>query len=191
MGTATIVDRDTGYRYVAAARALASVSGSSNFTVRDVIAGAAGSRKSFYASFGSKDDLLCEMFAEDCAIGAQMLAEMVDRHRLPRARLDAWIRGLFELMAAGEAGYVGVLVREHRRLAETRPAEIDSAVAPLVELIPVQEIAAARFVFHLTLATIHDVVVGRIADLDTTLDDLSKFCWSGSRPIKPLPVEKP
>jgi hypothetical protein len=96
--------------------------------------------------------------------------------------VDAWIRALFDLQAAGESGYVAALVREHRRLAERRPEAMDSALAPL--LAPLVEAVGpdrARLVMHLTLAVVHDVVLGN-ADPATAVDQLCQFCRSGVSP---------
>lgn len=185
--TDAAIEPDHATRCVDAARALAAETGSATFTVQQVVAEAGGSLKSFYRDFGGKDDLLCALFAEDCAAGADVLAGMVARHRSPRRRLRAWVVGLFTLMSAGESGYVAVLVREHRRLAETRPDELDAAVAPLVDLLRAELAAAgdtdpagtARHVFGLTLLTIGDVELGRVDDLDAAVDSLWRFCWGG------------
>lgn len=169
-------------RYLDAARALTAASGAAEFGVRDLIAAAGGSRKSFYARYSSKDDLLCEMFAEDISMGAQVMGELIPSGAEPADVVDAWIRALFDLRAAGESGYVAALVREHRRLAERRPEAMDAALAPLLEpLVAAVGPARARLVMHLTLAVIHDVVLGN-ADAATAVDQLCQFCRSGVSP---------
>src|SRR4051812_25426833 len=83
---------------VAAARDLAAATGSSAFTVQQVVERAGGSLKSFYRHFEGKDDLLLALLEEDSRVGAALLADMIDRHRLGRLRIRAWITGLFRLM---------------------------------------------------------------------------------------------
>ncbi|MEZ5206883.1 MAG: TetR family transcriptional regulator [Acidimicrobiales bacterium] len=160
--------------FVAAARRLATETGSSAFTVQQVVAASGQSLKSFYRYFEGKDDLLLALLEEDCAVGALFLGEMVGRRRTPQTRARAWVLGIFELMAAGEHGYVSVLVREHRRLAEERPAELELALRPFIELLAgdlADGMAAgqvragdpwrdARMILHLVLGAIHDLVLG-------------------------------
>lgn len=176
------VDAAGSDRFVHAARALTAASGAAEFGVRELIAAAGGSRKSFYARYDSKDDLLCEMFAQDIALGAKVMEGLIPDTADPGQVVDAWIRALFDLQAAGESGYVAALVREHRRLAERRPEAMDSALAPL--LAPLVEAVGpdrARLVMHLTLAVVHDVVLGN-ADPATAVDQLCQFCRSGVSP---------
>lgn len=161
--------------FVAAARELATETGSSAFTVQQVVARSGRSLKSFYRHFAGKDDLLAALLEEDIAVGALFLTEMVDAHRDPPARLEAWVTGLFDLLAAGDEGYVAVLVREYQRLGHTRPADLERAVSPFVDLLAGELRAAvdagaarsadpgldARLVFELMMASIFAVVLGR------------------------------
>jgi AcrR family transcriptional regulator len=180
--------------FVAAARSLAEETGSSSFTVQQVVARSGQSLKSFYRYFESKDDLLVALLEEDIAVGALFLRELIDGHETPTERIREWLVGLFELMSAGDKGYVAVLVRESQRLAETRPDLLDAAVAPFLELLAGElerGVAAgvvraadaqrdAHLVFQLTLSTIHDLVSGRDprppAEVVAYLWD---FCWGG------------
>lgn len=177
--------------FVAAARRLATETGSSAFTVQQVVAASGQSLKSFYRYFEGKDDLLLALLEEDCAVGALFLGEMVGRRRTPQTRARAWVLGIFELMAAGEHGYVSVLVREHRRLAEERPAELELALRPFIELLAgdladgmeAGQVRAgdpwrdARMILHLVLGAIHDLVLGiaspqarRVGDADAAAE---------------------
>ena len=119
--------------FVQAARELTAETASSTFTVQQVVERAGQSLKSFYRLFAGKDDLLLALIEEDCAVGALFLTELVGRHELPHEQVRAWIEGILELMAAGEPTYVAVLVREHRRLSEARPGQIEAAVQPLLD----------------------------------------------------------
>ena len=185
-------ERDEAHhRYVDAARRLAAQSGAASFTVRQVIDDAAGSRKAFYRRFDGKDDLLCELFTEDCAVGADVLAELMSRSDTADARMREWVAGFFTLMAAGESAYVATLVREYRRLSEERPRQLETAIEPFLTLLITEITAdggdprAARFAavatFQLVLAGLHEVVLGRIDDVDATVDSLWRFCRSGIR----------
>jgi AcrR family transcriptional regulator len=183
-------------QFVAAARSLAEETGSSAFTVQQVVARSGQSLKSFYRYFESKDDLLLALLEEDVAVGAIFLRALIDVHDDPVARVREWIVGLFGLMSSGDQGYVSVLVREHQRLSETRADQMDVAVAPFVEpLIDELERAAqlgvvragdprrdARLVFQLSLAAIHEMVSARdLRDPNGVAEHLWDFCWGGLR----------
>ena len=179
--------------FVDTARALASRTGAANFTIEQVVSESGQSRKSFYRYFTGKDDLILALFAEECRVGAEILRAMVDDADDGEARLRAWIVGLFTLMGGGDAGYVHLLVREHRRLAETRPDDMDRALAPFVSFLA-DEIAAAasegvvspgdaprraRTVFNLVLGEIQDLVLGRSGSASESAEHVWSFCWSG------------
>jgi AcrR family transcriptional regulator len=180
--------------FVQAARELTAETASSTFTVQQVVDRSGQSLKSFYRLFAGKDDLLLALIEEDCAVGAVFLAALVDRHEGPPQRVRAWIEGIFELMAAGEPTYVTVLVREHRRLSEVRPGQVEAAVGPLLAALEAglaagMEVGAirpgdpgrdARTIFEVVLSTIHRLVLAgsgeRPADAATYVWE---FCWSG------------
>ena len=192
-------------QFVAAARELATETASPGFTVAQVVERSGQSLKSFYRYFGGKDDLLLALLEEDCAVGALFLSEMVNRRRTPHTRIRAWVLGILELMAAGDHGYVSVLVREHRRFAEERPAELERALAPFIELLASELRAAmaegvvrsgdperdAHLILNLVLVTIHDLVFGvdvtisaspgedRSAQVAEAAEYVWSFCWGG------------
>jgi AcrR family transcriptional regulator len=180
-------------RLIDAARELATETGSAAFTVAEVARSARVSLKGFYACFAGKDDLLLALLEEDSRVGATLVAEQVAAHDDPVDRLRAYVHGLFSLVARpGALGYVGVLVREHRRLGEERPDDLRAALAPLVDLLA-RELAGAatarraitpdpgrdaETVFGLLLAGVHEVTLGRRDPYDEAAD-LWRLCWSG------------
>lgn len=184
---------DRRVRLVDAARSLANETASASFTVAQVAARAGVSLKAFYGCFASKDDLLVALLAEDSRLGAVLVGRHMGRHDTPPARLEAYVDALFSMLAhPGAIGYAGVLVREHRRLAEDRPDEMRAALAPLVDLLA-DELAAAdaqgaariddparvaATLFGMLLAGINDVTVGR-ADPAELAPWLWGLCWWG------------
>jgi AcrR family transcriptional regulator len=178
-------------RLVAAARALANESGSAAFTVAQVAEQAGCSLKAFYRCFASKDDLLLALLEDDSRLGAELMQDRVGRASAPQDRLHIYVGTMFEFLTyEGALGYAGVLVREHRRLSEEHPDELDVALAPLVDLL-VHEIEAANAAgvtasadpirdahatFALVLAGINDVTRGRAAPLDVA-DHVWRFVW--------------
>ncbi len=197
-------------RLVDAARDLANETGTAAFTVAQVAARAEVSLKAFYRCFAGKDDLLVALLEEDSRLGAAILNGMVDAHRDSPARLHAYVTGVFELLALpGALGYAGLLVREHRRLSDSRPEEMRRALAPMIDVLAAEITVAvstgavesldpqrqARAVFALVLDGIHEVARGDAEPLDVATF-LWRFCWGGLRgafndPTPPDPEEQP
>jgi AcrR family transcriptional regulator len=182
-------------RLVVAARDLANETGSASFTVAQVAARAGVSLKVVYRYFASKDDLLVALLEEDSRIGAALLSDAVAAHTDPLARLRAAVTGVFELITLpGALGYAGVLIREQRRLAESRPETLAQALAPMIDVLAdaFQETVAAglaeaadprrtaRTVFALVLDGLHEVVLGRAEPLEEAAF-LWRCTWGGVR----------
>jgi AcrR family transcriptional regulator len=180
---------ERSHRIVAAARTLADESGSAGFTVAQVAERAGLSLKSVYRSFAGKDEILLALLEEESGIGARLLAPAIERHDGPIARVHAFIAGMFDFLThPGAVGYAGVLVREDRRLAEHHPAELRTALAPLVDLLAAQIAGAvdddvdvpraADTVFAVVLDGIAEVTHGG-ADPATTAEWVVRFCAGG------------
>ncbi len=178
---------------VAAARDLANETGGAAFTVVQVAQRAGFSLKVFYRYFASKDELLLALIEEDSRMGADLLVEQLVGLSNPVERLRSLVEGLFGLLThPGAVGYAGVLVREHRRLSESKPDELRVALAPIVGLFVDQLAAAvdaglarvddapraAETVFVVLLNGINDVTAGR-AEPEELARWLWQFCWSG------------
>jgi AcrR family transcriptional regulator len=181
-------------RLVAAARELANETGTAAFTVTQVTERAGLSLKSFYRCFPGKDELLIALLEEDTRLGASMLAEAIAPRSQPVERLRAYVDGLFEFLTLpGALGYAGLLVREHRRLAEGHPAELRAALAPLIDMLAAELAAAgpservggdpsraAETIFGVLLSGINDVTLGRAEPREVAVY-LWQFCWAGVR----------
>jgi AcrR family transcriptional regulator len=181
-------------RLVAAARELANETGTAAFTVTQVTERAGLSLKSFYRCFPGKDELLIALLEEDSRVGASMLAEATAPRPEGVERLRAYVDGLFEFLTLpGALGYAGVLVREHRRLAEGHPVELRAALAPLIDMLAAELAAAglseevgrdpsraAETVFGVLLSGINDVALGRAEPREVAIY-LWRFCWAGLR----------
>jgi AcrR family transcriptional regulator len=188
-------------RVVDAARDLANETGSAAFTVAQVAARAEVSLKGFYRCFAGKDDLLVALLEEDSRLGASILREIVAAYRDPVERVHAYVTGVFELLTLpGALGYAGLLVREQRRLSESRPEDLRQALAPMIEVLgaEIEGAAAAgavvspdpqrdaRMVFALVLDGIHDVTRGESEPLDQA-GSVWRFCWGGLRGLSDVP----
>jgi AcrR family transcriptional regulator len=170
-------------QFVTAARDLANDTGSAAFTVAQLTSRAGLSLKAFYACFRGKDDVLLALLAADSGIGADVLAGQIGDRR-GAAGVHAYVIELFDLIALpGALGYAGVLVREHGRLREHHDGELRAALAPLVDLLASHLGSAdrrdAETMFGVLLAGIHDVVMGRIADVRAHAEYLHRFCTQG------------
>jgi AcrR family transcriptional regulator len=160
---------------VDAARVLAGETGSAAFTVAQVAERAGCSLKGFYSCFAAKDDLLIALLAAESRTGANVLARTVQKSDDPLAE---YVSSMLAFATFPRArGYARVLAQEHRRLAETRPAELDAALAPLVDLLGwvVSDWRDAHTIFSLILSGVHEVALGR-ADASDTAAYLTRFC---------------
>jgi AcrR family transcriptional regulator len=186
---------DRLHRLVEAARDLANETGTSAFTVAQVAGQARVSLKGFYGCFAGKDDLLLALLEEDSRIGAHLLAEEIASETGSQQRLHRYVTGIFGLVThPGALGYAGLLVREHRRLAEGHPDELTIALAPLVDLLTTELLSAAAggavdvsdpsraasTVFGILLGGINDVTLGR-AQPQEEATWLWEFLWAGLR----------
>jgi AcrR family transcriptional regulator len=173
---------DRQKRLVGAARELANETGSAAFTVAQVAARAGLSLKSFYRCFGGKDDLLIALLSEESRVGAALMEQLLDGRT---NQLKAFVDELFALATfPGKVGYAGVLVREHRRLVEHQPDAIRAALAPLTDVLAMRITSAhpardAQTVFGVLMAGLHDVVLGRVADVAEHSGYLYRFCAHG------------
>ena len=184
-------------RFVEAARALMWEAGGPGFTVTQVVAAAGSSLKSFYRCFGSKDELLVALFADDARRGADALAGIV-RRRPPADRLRTAVVGLFRFLGdPGRLPYAAALVGEHLRLAQSRPDALTAVLEPFLALFETEMEAAslrgeirpgdhrrdARTVFHLVISHLHALVYHQIDDDPAVLsEELWAFCAAALRP---------
>jgi AcrR family transcriptional regulator len=185
-------------RVVEAARARMWAQGGPTFTVTQVVADAGTSLKSFYRCFPGKDELLVALFADDARRGAAALRDMVGAHTDPMARLRAAVEGLFRFISFdGRLPYAAALVREHLRLAESRPDQLQQVLHPFVETFESELARAAdagvvrpgdarrdaRTLFHLVVSHLHALICHQIDDPPSDVAaTLWEFCAAALRP---------
>jgi AcrR family transcriptional regulator len=181
-------------RFVAAATRLLQEKGSTDFTVQDVVDRSKMSIRTFYKYFASKEDLLVAVYETVVAREAvPRLRKRIEKFRDPMLRLRAYVEGLVELTA--KTGPVGrMLINYQNRLAESRPADLATAMKPqfalLVELI--SDIArarplrrdltvetAARLTHYTVLAAVHGRALGSEGAVDIPARTVWQFCVSG------------
>lgn len=178
-------------RFVTAAISVIAEYGSIEFPIQAVADRSKMSIRTFYKFFSSKEDLLV-------AVQQTILAtEVVPRLRArcrgetdPIKRLEVFVDGLFELAELGGA-VPRVLTTNHNRLADTRPADLDLAMAPQLELV-IELIEAAALEGRLTttldgkalaqlfhqsvLAAVHSKILGTSGGGDIQSRDVWTFC---------------
>ncbi len=130
---------------VKAAQKLLEEGGQEALTIRAVLTRTGLARRAFYECFAGKDDLVLAVFEDRLHSAAATLASQIGRIDNPMARLELIVTSLMQGSPAGEIprnsssaaqDRLGiVLTREHLRLADSCPAELQRALRPLLGLI--------------------------------------------------------
>jgi AcrR family transcriptional regulator len=177
-------------RIVAAALELIDEKNGTSFTVQQVVDRAGVALQTFYRHFGSKDVLILALVEEVNRVGGEEIRAKTRRIRDPLQRLAAVVKApilrLLEVRIVGSP-----IIREHIRLAQIFPDELDAAVAPyrlvLMEAIEAAAGAGAIFpvdvrhdteiILHLVLNHYHGSVLGVThRDPVTEADYIWEFC---------------
>ena len=134
---------------IAAANQLLEEGGLEGLTIRAVLARTGLSRRAFYENFAGKDDLVLAVFEQtlrDAADAFRAIAELIDD---PVERIRAFVVRIAlasltpeddpaPAAASASDRRSAAMSREHLRLAEARPAELEAALRPLVTFIAEQ-----------------------------------------------------
>lgn len=177
-------EADHTRRIVTAAYELLDSAGLEGLTIRAVLARTGLARRAFYDCIAGKDALVLAMFAHTLRLAADYFAGAVAGLPDPLARVEAIVTGI----VMGSAGIAGApnggsnrrsaaLSREHLRLAEAHPPELQAAIAPLIDLIAahlsdgmgVGQVRAgdparmAALVYNLVSTTVHTQLIAEEA----------------------------
>jgi AcrR family transcriptional regulator len=128
-------------KIVDAAKELLEVTGSSSFTVQEVLERAGTSLQTFYRHFSGKDELMLAVLEETVSRSTDDYRHLVRRYRDPVVRLENVVKAPFRRSRPG--GPSRLIVREHLRLVETYPEEVRLADLPFKEVL-VEMIVAAQ-----------------------------------------------
>lgn len=188
---------------VEAAYHLLDEAGLDGLTIRAVLARTGLARRAFYDNFAGKDDLVLAVFARTLRQAAVQLGAWSREWATPLERLHfvitSIVMGRFgvEETPAGLRDLRGAaLSREHMRLAESRPAELHAALAPLLGVmaghladgIAAGEVRAAdparlaRLVYNLVATTVHTELLAEEAGVPhrparaRLADEIWAFC---------------
>lgn len=192
-------------RFVRAAAELLAADGFEGLTVRAVLERTRLSRRAFYERFGGIDDLILAVFEQTFRDGAANIRAQMTGIEDPLERL----RFVIETMLLGPGAetslrYAAVMSREHLRLAEARPENLQRALEPLTSLIAEQLAAGmergvvrqadafqlATLVQSLVAATTHASLLSRASGPETPAQDAAAALWEFClRAVRADPVE--
>lgn len=134
--------RERGRQVVEAAYELLQERGLEGLTIRAVLNRTGLSRRAFYELFAGKDDLVLAVFEETIRMATRFFDEQISALSDPLQRLELIVTSLAlgeNATAAPDNGATGrmggALSREHLRLAESRPDDLQGALEPLIALI--------------------------------------------------------
>lgn len=190
-------------RLIVTAYDLLASDGLEGLTIRSVLAHTGLARRAFYERFSSKDDLVLAVFRHTLAAAADQFSNQIAAIESPTDRLRHIVTGI--VMGHGFLGdndqwqsnrRAAALSREHLRLADARPVELQQAITPLVRLIG-QQLAAgvaagvvrtaniermALLVYNLVSTTVHSQLIAEecampvLEDRANLAEDIWQFC---------------
>lgn len=188
---------------VEAAYELLEKDGLEGLTIRAVLKKTGLSRRAFYERFADKDDLVLAVFEEAIRLAARRFGEQVRTLSSPLERLQLIVTSIalgtssLDTIDNGHSSRRGAAMsREHLRLAESRPDDLQAALSPLITLIA-QQLAdgmqagsirrcaperLATLVYNLVSTTVHtEMLTERTAQPDRErrvqlAADIWEFC---------------
>ena len=196
-------DRDRARLLIGAAYDLLDESGLEGLTIRAVLARTGLARRAFYECFQGKDDLVLAVFDSSLRAAAAQFRDITancscseEALRLIVTNIVVGQRG-YNHMGANRRG--AALSREHLRLAQTRPGELQSALQPLLDLIAgyvssgvekgqfrkADSQLQARLIYNLVSTTVHTMLlaeeagVGDRQEREELADAIWEFCRCG------------
>lgn len=174
--------------------------GLEELTIRAVLAKTGLSRRAFYERFSGKDDLVLAVFEHTIRRAEVHYREQIRRMTDPLERLHlivSWIVCGREVLEGNERDRGdrrgAAMSREHLRLAESRPEELQAALRPLLSLIAEQlsdgmavgvvrdgdPRRLASLVYNLVSTTVHTELLSPVtarADREQLADEIWEFC---------------
>jgi AcrR family transcriptional regulator len=172
-------------RMIEAAYCLLDEGGLEGLTIRAVLARTGLARRAFYENFTGKDDLVLAVFDQTVRTAANYYKNRANVIADPLERLHLVISSV--ALSASELALAGdpldfatrnrrsaALAREHLRLAESRPRDLQRVLAPLIDQIAeiLREAMAngqarqadattqATLIYNLLSTTIHSELLG-------------------------------
>lgn len=133
---------DRSRQLVEAAYELLDDGGLEGLTIRAVLKKTGLARRAFYERFAGKDDLMLAVFEHTIRLAADHYAAKVSAVSDPMERLGLIVTSIGLGSDVGEGAESrhsdrrgAAMSREHLRLAESRPHDLQAALSPLIQLI--------------------------------------------------------
>jgi len=192
---------DRSRQLIDAANQLLEEGGLEGLTIRAVLKRTGLARRAFYERFVGKDDLVLAVFEETLREAAQFYREEAEQFPAPIDKIKVVVVGLVTGALGNEGGFgeqrVAAMVREHLRLAQTRPGELQAALRPLLDFIAEQvtegirigqlrdgdPVLQATLIYNLVATTLHTELMTKEAMGPATEreDQLSDGIWEFCR----------
>src|SRR5580693_7645316 len=131
-------------RFLDAAQAIITDTGSTDFTVQDVVNRSSQSLRSFYQHFDGKHELLLALFEDALRRATGQIAAATDVQAAPIDALRTAVQLLFELSRPDPGAHRPLFTEFAPRLLLSHPAEVRRAHAPLLDLLTVLTARAGR-----------------------------------------------
>ena len=122
-------------RFLDAAQAIITDTGSTDFTVQDVVNRSSQSLRSFYQHFDGKHELLLALFEDALRRATGQIAAATDAQAAPVEALRTAVQLLFELSRPDPAAHRPLFTEFAPQLLLSHPAEVRRAHAPLLDLL--------------------------------------------------------
>jgi len=196
-------DLDRTGQIIAAAYDLLAEQGLEGLTIRAVLARTGLARRAFYDRFVGKDDLVLAVFDQTLRASAGYFREMAGQVADPLDSIKVILTnvvqgGISPEQGTSDADYrrTTALSREHLRLAESRPADLQAALSPLLDLIAellregmaqgairqCDPALTAALLFNLAATTVHtEILAGGNAEDQARRQRLAEEIWEFSR----------
>lgn len=171
-------ERDRTRLLIEAAHDLLDEGGLEGLTIRAVLSRTGLARRAFYERFQSKDDLVLAVFDASLRAAALQFRDISSRADNPVEALQVIVSGIVvgqlgQTRSSGAHLRSAALSREHLRLAQSRPAELQAALQPLLDLIAghvaegieqglllqADPSLQARLIYNLVSTTVHTVLL--------------------------------
>jgi AcrR family transcriptional regulator len=193
-------------RIVDAGRALTLHQGGASFTVQHVVEKAGVALQTFYRHFRSKDELVLAIFEEAASEGTAEMAKAADAVLDPVQRLKLIVTWAALPNVSVPRLTAETMVKEHLRLYQSFPKEVEGALLPFRQLI-VDAIRAAQaagefpgidaeidaeLIHQLIISRFHLRAMGVLTDGSTSAaDNLWTFCLGALRRNQTRPRRRP
>jgi AcrR family transcriptional regulator len=183
-------------RIIDAGRALTLHQGGASFTVQHVVEKAGVALQTFYRHFRSKDELVLAIFEETASEGTAETAAAADAVLDPVQRLKVIVTRAALPNVSVPRLTAETMVREHLRLYQSFPKEVENALLPFRALIADAIRAAqavgefpgidadidAELIHQLIISRFHLRALGVVTDTSTdAADNLWTFCLGALR----------